>query len=494
MACRSVITLGISVLTVALIAVLVADVARDRAPTVGGEYEQSSVRSSIKLALLRVAARIVAWLEPPEFRLHRLLFGSMHHGVVYQWAELDLARVIDQAGEVGATCEQVFDAALVALDALELPSERLSRIDAVCRLLKASAYLGLVEWHSTEALHVDEQGSRVTTRSFESRFTLTNVGRLLLPSSSSSSNVNGNVKPTPSLHSWALLSGRAELAQQSWHGLEREFRGDASGATRVEAFYRTLEANRALFDRSMDEFTVLQLASVTGSHDVARWLSTCSTVCDVGGGHGTLVHWLLARGLVRQQAVVVDIDASALARAEQRLEAAGFGSRARTLQWDMFDALSSEFDASSSANPSVTQSATRHALQACECVLMKGITSDWNDQRLELALHNVRRLAADGAARLLVLDHFLVDDDSANGARTTLVDASTPYTADSFTRSMDLLMMSLFGRGSRQRTKSEFVALAQRAGWQGYTGAFEAHWQAPLQVVALEPMHHDECA
>lgn len=228
--------------------------------------------------------------------------------------------------------------------------------------------------------------------------------------------------PASSMRAWARFYG-APWHVAGWNELGHSVRtGDAGAAV---AFGRPfwshltehdLEAG-ALFDAAMADASRLQAGLLARRHDFSR----CRSVCDVGGGTGTLLAGILAAH-PQLHGTLYDLPA-VVAKAAPTLVDAGVAERVTVIGGDFFDAVPSGCD--------------RYVLQA--------VVHDWDDESCVRILSNVRTaMAPDG--RVLVLEQELPHHD---GARLV--------------RALDLEMLVDSGAG-RERTRAEYEALFERAG------------------------------
>lgn len=146
-----------------------------------------------------------------------------------------------------------------------------------------------------------------------------------------------------------------------------------------------------------------------------------STVCDVGGGYGDLLSHLLDRHPQLDGKV---LELPSVLADEERLWApkVGVEDRCEYIAGDMFEAV-----------------------PAADAYLLKAILHDWSDEDCVRILANVHD-AAPKDGRLFV--------------RERIVDEAEP---DPATIDMDLWMM--LKTGGQERTRAEFEALFERAGW-----------------------------
>jgi O-methyltransferase domain len=253
-----------------------------------------------------------------------------------------------------------------------------------------------------------------------------------------------------------------------------------------ENFYGRLAASgdglQRLFAESMRELTEVQLPQLLA---LPVW-ADCVHVVDVGGGSGALVAGLLRAHPHLRSGVVRDCDPVALREARARFGALGLLERASAVYLDMFAATPVQDHAVVQVmgvrRSADGESSGRHTLgegeeeeeeeeaqrlgqhsgraeplvgHAHTCVVMKGITSDYDDRALGELLRRVwessQRSGADarhGDLRLVVLDHFFSEEDSAAQTR--------------FKHAMDIMMLSALG-GRQRHVRREFAPLLATA-------------------------------
>jgi SAM-dependent methyltransferase len=190
------------------------------------------------------------------------------------------------------------------------------------------------------------------------------------------------------------------------------------GMTTWEAFSGD-PALGAVFSGAMAELTALEAPFLVDAYPFARHRS----VCDIGGGQGTLLATILERD-PKLSGCLVD-GPLALASAKQRFEASGLSTRVQLLSADFFEALPAGHD----------------------LYLMKDVLHDWDDQRAGRILQNVRAAMPEGG-RLLISEMLLEPGE-----------ARFPGTF------ADLQMMVVCSEG-RQRSISEMEALLRAAGFR----------------------------
>ncbi|GHD24628.1 methyltransferase [Nocardiopsis kunsanensis] len=184
-------------------------------------------------------------------------------------------------------------------------------------------------------------------------------------------------------------------------------------------FYDHLDAHPEqgeVFDRAMDDLTrvvVPGLLSVCG-------LSGTERVVDVGGGNGTLLAEIL-RAHPRAEGVLLETPRVA-DTARIRFRDQGTAERCRIVPGDFFE----------------------HVPEGGDVYLLKWVLHNWPDEDALRILRSCRRAMGPGA-RLLVVESVLPDGDGPHPSRA-----------------MDLAMLVL--SGGRERTRSDYAALFDRAG------------------------------
>jgi hypothetical protein len=225
-----------------------------------------------------------------------------------------------------------------------------------------------------------------------------------------------------SLRPWARFFG-ATWHVAIWNRLDHSVRTGAAAADEAlgSEFWRyltTIEPEAGhVFQDAMEAASRLQQDVVAHTY---RWPES-ATICDIGGGTGTLLAAILAAnpscsGVLFDLPVVV-------ADAAPVLERAGVAERVEVVGGDFFDAVPAGCD--------------RYVLQA--------VVHDWDDDACVQILTRCRDALAPGA-RILVLEQTLPEHDG-----------------DDLARALDLEMLVDTGRG-RERRRVEFEALFARAG------------------------------
>ncbi len=148
-----------------------------------------------------------------------------------------------------------------------------------------------------------------------------------------------------------------------------------------------------------------------------------SSIVDIGGGQGKLLEKILQfnPGI---KGTVFDT-ASTIERVEQQLGDNAGTRRCSYVAGDFFISVP----------------------QGADAYILCGVIHDWDDSRAITILRNCRRAMA-GKGRVLLVDMVVPDTD-----------------ARSFSKLLDLNMLAM--TGGRERTKAEFRALLDAAGYHG---------------------------
>jgi hypothetical protein len=174
---------------------------------------------------------------------------------------------------------------------------------------------------------------------------------------------------------------------------------------------------RAVFAEAMAALTELEGPLVANAYPFAE----IATVCDVGGGRGTLLALLLERH-PHLRGVLVD-SPGVLSTARPFLEARGVASRVELVAGSFFDVVPPGADG----------------------YVLKNVLHDWDDARCAAILARCRSALAD-RGRLLVVEEIVERD---------AVDAEGALT--------DLQMMTVCGEG-RERGRDEYARLLAASG------------------------------
>lgn len=257
----------------------------------------------------------------------------------------------------------------------------------------------------------------------EPRYTLTPVGATLRADAPSS------------LRDFALVVS-APYNQAAWRAAgERSLTSGRSGMAEAHGseiwdFYEARPEDGAHFDGTMTSLTeTVAPALLAGWKPPASAGGLNGTVCDLGGGHGTLLalwlqHYPHARGILLDQPSVVP-------RAAAFLAARGLSERASVVGGSFLQPLPAELSA------------------ACDIFLLKQILHDWPDAQAATILAHAAAAAKPGAV-VANLDAVLVPGASGPAERAKAL--------------FDVNMLAVTPAGARERSAAHFEALYARAG------------------------------
>jgi hypothetical protein len=224
-----------------------------------------------------------------------------------------------------------------------------------------------------------------------------------------------------SMRDWALFLA-SDWIGTIWNELPASVRTGGSGteaAFGVEYFdlMQQRPETGAMFDAAMAAASRFTAPFVSAGYDFAAF----TRVCDVGGGTGTLLGAILCAhpGL---HGVVLDLP-DVVAGAPAELAARGVADRCEVIGGDFFASVPG----------------------GCDLYLLQSIVHDWDDESAVRILTRVRE-AMDPGSRVLLLEGMVPESGVAHPSKYA-----------------DLLMLVLTGKG-RERTESEYAALAGRAG------------------------------
>jgi hypothetical protein len=220
---------------------------------------------------------------------------------------------------------------------------------------------------------------------------------------------------------WVEFAG-SDWFWEAFRHLDAPVRGDASGleAARGTGFFEFVNDVRPdagdAFNRAMAAGATVQAVALERALD---W-SAVGTVCDVGGGTGATLEYLL-RAHDALDAVLFDLS-TVVASARAALTSGELRDRCRVVGGSFFDG--------------VPAGADRYLLLA--------IVHDWSDDEAVAILENVRAAMGPGATAVVV-EGVLAD-----------------HPRDEFVQASDLLMCAL--ATGRERTAAQFHDLFVRSG------------------------------
>lgn len=225
-----------------------------------------------------------------------------------------------------------------------------------------------------------------------------------------------------SMSAWARCMG-SDWHVAIWDKLDHAVRTGDSGAEAAfgHPFWEHLTEvdprAGALFDAAMASTSGIQMDLVAKKYD----FSGCTSVCDVGGGTGTLLAGILVAH-PRLRGALLDLP-SVVPKAVPVLEAAGVVDRVDVVGGDFFERVP----------------------EGCDRYMLEAIVHDWDDESCVRLLSRCREAMGEGG-RVLVLETIMPSHDG-----------------DHFAKAVDLEMLVVTGAG-RERTRTEYDALFGRAG------------------------------
>ena len=187
----------------------------------------------------------------------------------------------------------------------------------------------------------------------------------------------------------------------------------------------------AVFGKAMSGFSAIQSAwTLEALRDYD--LSSISTWCDVGGGHGHMMCAFLDvyAGL---SGTVLDLPEVIAEKSQLWAARLGLAERCRYLPGDMFKQVPIKADVYS----------------------LKMILHDWNDSECAQILQNIRRAAKPGG-RVFIIEHVVPGPNQPH-----------------FSKLFDIHMMC-WGSG-RERTEEEYTSLLKASGWDFVTCHYPPH-------------------
>jgi hypothetical protein len=240
-------------------------------------------------------------------------------------------------------------------------------------------------------------------------FTLTSAGELL------------QVHASNSMAHFAMWMA-SDVHDQAFDRFEHSLRtGEPTfdfetGEMVFDYFAKRPEANN-LFQTAMTAISNVSAAPVASSYDFAPF----HIICDVGGGHGTLLSAILqrsphSRGILFEQPQVI-------AEAPKRLAELGVTDRVTLVAGDLFV----------------------DKIPCADVFTLKHILHDWSDEACVKMLSSCR-LSLNRGGRVLIVEHVLSGPGVPDPAKW-----------------LDIEMLAVC-HGGRERTEEEFIVLLNSAG------------------------------
>ena len=174
----------------------------------------------------------------------------------------------------------------------------------------------------------------------------------------------------------------------------------------------------AVFNNSMTSVTAHTNEAITSLYDFSQF----GTIVDVGGGHGGLITSILEKN-PEVKGVLFDA-AEVIEGARPKIEAAGLSDRLETVAGDFFKSVPEGGDA----------------------YVMKWIIHDWDDEKSNTILKNIRTQMQPNS-KLILVDCVVPETDEPH-----------------FSKFIDLNMLVM--TGGKERTEKEFAQILEAAGFK----------------------------
>ena len=220
----------------------------------------------------------------------------------------------------------------------------------------------------------------------------------------------------------AIIITLGEVHYQAWGSLLHSVRTGSTGfastfGTSLFAYLQTSPEAADTFNRGMSDVASMLAYAVLLAYD----FSQISSLVDVGGGRGQFLRTILQLH-PEMKGTIFDLP-STIEQARQCSQGDPCGGRIAAIGGDFFHSVPEGADA----------------------YVLCGVIHDWDDDPAVQILRNCR-LAMNQKGRLLLVEVVVPDDD-----------------AHCFSKLLDLNMMVM--TGGRERTRAEFAALLNTAGY-----------------------------
>ena len=231
------------------------------------------------------------------------------------------------------------------------------------------------------------------------------------------------VTDAPGSLRWFAISELGQEHYPAWGNLMHSVRtGEIAFDNRfgvdIWKYFANNPEDAAVFNDSMSGVTAVANEEILSLYDFSGF----NKLVDVGGGHGGLITSVLKKN-PNLKGVLFDAP-EVIEGAQTKIEAAGLAARLETASGNFFEAVPAGGDA----------------------YIMKWIIHDWDDQKSNTILRNIR------------------NQIPANG-RLILIDSVVPETNEPhFSKFIDLNMLVM--TGGKERTEKEFQELLAAAGFR----------------------------
>jgi len=231
------------------------------------------------------------------------------------------------------------------------------------------------------------------------------------------------VTDAPGSLRWFAISELGQEHYPAWGNLMHSVRTgeiafDNFFGVDIWKYFANNPEDAAVFNDSMSGVTAVANEEILSLYDFSGF----NKIVDVGGGHGGLITSVLKKN-PNLKGVLFDAP-EVIEGAQTKIEAAGLADRLETASGNFFEAVPAGGDA----------------------YIMKWIIHDWDDQKSNTILRNIR------------------NQIPANG-RLILIDSVVPETNEPhFSKFIDLNMLVM--TGGKERTEKEFQELLAAAGFR----------------------------
>jgi len=274
----------------------------------------------------------------------------------------------------------------------ELASETDTHAPSLFRILRALVSVGV--------LSIDEDG----------RFAQTPLSETL-------------VTTTPGSLRWFAVSELGQEHYPAWGNLMHsvktgEIAFDNFFGVDIWKYFQQNPEDAAVFNNSMTNVTAHTNEAITSLYDFSQF----GTIIDVGGGHGGLITSILEKN-PQVKGVLFDA-AEVIEGARPKIQAAGLSDRLETVAGDFFKSVPEGGDA----------------------YVMKWIIHDWDDEKSNTILRNIRNRMQPNS-KLILVDCVVPETDEPH-----------------FSKFIDLNMLVM--TGGKERTEKEFAQILEAAGFK----------------------------
>ena len=231
------------------------------------------------------------------------------------------------------------------------------------------------------------------------------------------------VTDAPGSLRWFAISELGQEHYPAWGNLMHsvktgEIAFDNFFGVDVWKYFQQNPEDAAVFNNSMSNMTAAVNDALTSLYDFSQF----GKIVDVGGGHGGLITAILQKN-PEVKGVLFDAP-QVIEGAQSKIAAAGLADRVETVAGDFFKSVPEGGDA----------------------YIMKWIIHDWDDEKSNTILRNIRtRMQPNG--KLILVDSVVPETDEPH-----------------FSKFIDLNMLVM--TGGKERTEKEFAQLLATAGFK----------------------------